>query len=143
MPLTANQRRLVESFLDGRQTRFRRSDIATKIYGALSPRSQARATQLAAEALRTFAREGRIVREGHLHWNVVQRHRTLVNGQEVPERDYAISLALTTRVPEKWVAVDLETGESWRGTPAGSWVRADAVAVAAVAQILGKPGRKA
>lgn len=124
MPMTPKQRSIVESFLDGRQTRFRRSDIAAALHRSITPRSASRATALADEALRTFARQGRIVREGHLHWKVANHLRTLVDGRQLPEHDRTTKLAITTRIPEKWVAVDLETGEVYGGSPQG-WRRVD------------------
>jgi hypothetical protein len=42
--------------------------------------------------------------------------RTLTAGLVNP-----VCLELTTRVPEKWVAVDLETGQAFTGTREGRW----------------------
>ena len=48
--------------------------------------------------------------------------RTLRSGRRVKEVAEELPLTISTRCPEKWVAVDLETGEAWAGTPDG-WRR--------------------
>ena len=124
MNLTGKQQRLVATFLDQRLARFRRADVAEVLHRTISPRNPLRATSLAAVALRTFARDGKIVREGHLHWKVATDVRTLLDGRQLPQHDRTTKLAITTRVPEKWVAVDLENGEVYGGSPQG-WRRAE------------------
>lgn len=143
MNLTDKQQRLVAAFLDQRLVPFRRSDVAEVLHRTISPRNPLRAGTLAGVALRAFAREGRIVREGHLHWKVAKHLRTLLDGRQVPEHDRTTKLAITTRVPEKWVAVDLETGEVYGGSLQG-WRRADktdaVLAAAALAKRHGADG---
>ena len=39
--------------------------------------------------------------------------RVLVAGRTVPEVDEPVPLVLSTRCPQKWVAVDLETADIW------------------------------
>lgn len=51
-----------------------------------------------------------------------------ISGRALKEHEPPVTLTLTTRVPSKWLAVDMETGEAWEGTPAGTWARADAKA---------------
>jgi len=137
--LTAKQQSLVAAFLDQRLARFRRADVAEVLHRTISPRNPRRATALADVALRTFSREGRIVREGHLHWKVANHLRTLLDGRQLPEYDRTTKLTITTRVPEKWVAVDLETGEVYGGSPQG-WRRADkgGASLTAAAAVLAK-----
>ena len=50
------------------------------------------------------------------------RGRRLVDGSMVAEYRIAQPLVLDTKCPEKWVAVDLETGNVWRGSTKG-WKR--------------------
>lgn len=45
--------------------------------------------------------------------------RRLIDGTTAPALDATQSLALKTKCPEKWLAIDLETGDVWRGTPTG------------------------
>lgn len=43
------------------------------------------------------------------------------------ETEHAIVLTVTTYCPEKWLLVDQETGQVFRGNPAGHWDRLDPV----------------
>lgn len=38
-----------------------------------------------------------------------------------------VTLQVYTRVPEKWLLVDRETGETYQGNEEGAWDRLDAV----------------
>jgi hypothetical protein len=53
--------------------------------------------------------------------------RKLINGKEVEELDYAINLTIHTKCPEKWLLIDLETGQEYMGSPHpnlyGKWKR--------------------
>ena len=42
--------------------------------------------------------------------------RTLKDTTTVEELDFPIILEVKTKVPEKWLLIDLETGEHYRGT---------------------------
>lgn len=53
----------------------------------------------------------------------VQKVRTISSGRQVPELTDTKSLSLDTHCPEKWIAVDLQTGEAWAGGVDG-WKRA-------------------
>jgi hypothetical protein len=52
----------------------------------------------------------------------VGRGRRLIDGSMAADLGEAQTLRLETRCPEKWLAVDLETGDVWRGTTSG-WKR--------------------
>jgi hypothetical protein len=41
--------------------------------------------------------------------------RTLNNGEQVPELAQSKTLTVKTKCPEKWLLIDLETGEHYRG----------------------------
>ena len=41
--------------------------------------------------------------------------RKLLNGTEVPELDVAVTLAITTKCPDKWTLIDNETGQMYTG----------------------------
>jgi hypothetical protein len=56
--------------------------------------------------------------------------RILKDGRVVEELEVARQLMVKTRCPDKWVLIDLETGEQYRGrTTAGTqdWERIDAI----------------
>jgi len=57
----------------------------------------------------------------------MEKFRTLQSGEQVKELDKALTLEVYTRCPEKWMLVDLETGQSYRGTEVqergGQWRR--------------------
>ena len=44
------------------------------------------------------------------------KFRTLDSGRQVKELDKAITLEVYTKCPEKWLLVDLETGQVYYGT---------------------------
>lgn len=54
---------------------------------------------------------------------VTTRDRVLRSGRSVPAFAAMTDLSISTRCPEKWVAVDLETGDVWIGSETG-WTRA-------------------
>jgi hypothetical protein len=43
--------------------------------------------------------------------------RTLQDGREVQELEQAVTLEVYTKCPEKWLLIDLETGEHYTGYP--------------------------
>ncbi len=121
--LSATQRDAVGHFLAEATEPFRRADLTACLLPRTSPRSRERANKLAASALRQLAAAGWIRRLGHQHWIVRTATRTLRDGSRVPESSAPVTLSLTTRCPRKWLAVDLETGETWVGDERGGWRR--------------------
>jgi len=65
------------------------------------------------------ARGAVIRREGHLHWVRVASHRKTLAGRKLVELPAPMNLSLHTKVPSKWVCVDLETGEVFAGADTG------------------------
>lgn len=61
--------------------------------------------------------------------------RTLRGGRRLQESPQPVALKIDTRCPEKWVAVDLETGEAWMVSPQG-WTRVRATQREEVLQAL-------
>lgn len=118
-----SHRQAAAAFLDGLAGPFRRQQLAALLFSRISPRSRPVADKLAQAIMREMADKGVIVRHGHLHWVKVSSQRTLRSGRVVPELPELAKLNLTTRCPEKWAAVDMETGEVWVGCNAG-WIRA-------------------
>jgi hypothetical protein len=52
--------------------------------------------------------------------------RTLLDGQEVQDLDTPVTLEVYTKCPEKWMLIDMQTGEKYIGhsTPGpNSWKR--------------------
>lgn len=134
--LTPLHRAKVTSFLAERGSKtFRRQDLASLLYPMTSPRSRPRADALAAVAILEAAKKGDIRREGHLHWVRVDQTRRLKSGRTVPELQTTQQLVLDTKVPSKWAACDLETGEVWMGAEKG-WVRPSAVFMSELKSLL-------
>ncbi len=89
---------------------------------SLSKRAQA----VAAGAIEITMRDtGRIVRHGHLHWAIPKLDRTLLSGRKMAVQEKPVNLPIHSKTPEKWVAIDLETGDVWAGSLSG-WKRAGA-----------------
>jgi hypothetical protein len=42
--------------------------------------------------------------------------RQLLDGEEVKVHEEIIDLSIHTRVPEKWIIIDMETGQVYRGS---------------------------
>lgn len=63
--------------------------------------------------------------------------RVLRGGGVASEQDRLVALTISTRVPEKWLAVDMETGEVYRGDSAGRWNRADSDSRASLGGLAG------
>jgi hypothetical protein len=53
--------------------------------------------------------------------------RRLLSGEEVSEYENAVDLTIHTKCPEKWLLIDLETGQEYRGSEKpnlyGKWKR--------------------
>lgn len=105
--------------------RFRRSDLAARLYNLTNPRSRPRSDALADAVIKVAAKAGKIVRTGHQHWVRASAQRTLRSGRGVAEVAEMVKLPISTYCPDKWVSVDMETGSVWVGTAAG-WKRAPA-----------------
>lgn len=120
-----SHRKAMESFLDTVSGPFRRSALSQTLYPLTSPRSNQVADALADAMMKDMARDGKIQRHGHQHWIKVSRSRTLRGGRTVPELGETMSLAWSTYCPEKWLSLDMETGDVWVGSSNG-WRNATA-----------------
>lgn len=53
--------------------------------------------------------------------------RKLINGKDVPDLEKSIDLTIHTKCPEKWLLIDLETGQKYMGSEKpnlyGKWKR--------------------
>ena len=137
MSLTPSQKKAADAFLDAVIGPFRRSNISGVLYARVSPRSREAADKLADQYIQEKAKAGLIQRHGHLHWVRVSVTRTLKDGRTVPEESDVCQLTLRTRCSRKWLAVDMETGDIWEGSPDG-WNRASKTAQKALAAFVGK-----
>ncbi len=137
LKLTAAQERALNAALEQQGDKpFRRQDLAALMYPLTRPRSREAADQAAAKCIQRLLAAKRLVKAGHVHWQlVVPQERVLQSGRRVPELPALHDLALKTRCPQKWVSVDLETGDVWVGSEAG-WARAPAAVVAEAANCL-------
>lgn len=124
--ITPAMKREFDALLDVKGCeRFRRSELAVRLYAKTNPRSHSRADKLAELLIQDAARHGKIVRTGHLHWMRVQATRVLKSGRTAADLPELVSLSLQTRCPEKWLSIDMESGEIWLGSQSG-WRRAPA-----------------
>lgn len=120
---------------------FRRSAVSKVVYPHTNPRSLPRADALADALIQASAKAGELVRHGHLHWMRAQKGRILKSGRKVAELADTVELKLDTHCPEKWLAVDLETGDVWVGGRKG-WGRANKDQRAEAAGVLKRPKGK-
>lgn len=65
------------------------------------------------------------------------RERKLLDGSEVPELPSEVAVALHTKCPQKWLAVDMETGSIWVRSPDG-WKVAGAKEMALLKTLVAK-----
>lgn len=86
--------------------------------------------ELAIKAADQFMKEARkdekLVKSGHVHWRfagISDRPRKLIDGRVIAENTMTV-LEINTRLPLKWLSVDLETGDVWQASEPGQWVRA-------------------
>lgn len=134
--LSPAQQRIVDLFLEVHGQKFRRQDIAEALYPHIRPRLMGNATRLAEVVVRQLQASGKLEKAGHVHWKLISKEaRKLKSGRQVPELSNVVDLPLTTRCPEKWVTIDLETGEVREGTAQG-WKGASADARRDAAAIL-------
>lgn len=114
-----SHRKAAENFLDSVVGAFRRSALSKVLYPLTSPRSRAVADKIADILIRELVKLGKIQRHAHLHYVKISLDRRLRSGRIVPEYNEVVTLTLTTRCPEKWLSIDLETGEAWYGCASG------------------------
>jgi hypothetical protein len=140
LQVSAAQQRIVDRFIEEQGGKpFRRQDVADVLYPHIRPRLMGNARALADKVMQQLQRDRRLVKAGHVHWNlVVPTERTLKGGRVVPEHKDVQQLTLSTHCPQKWVAVDLETGAVWAGSAEG-WMRASSAIAGEAASVLGAP----
>lgn len=137
----ASHERAFAAFVEAQGAKpFRRQDLAEVLRPHTTPRSLETARRLADVFLERLRTTNKVEKAGHVHWRlVVPAERKLHSGRMVPELPEVQKLALDTRCPQKWAAVDLETGQVWAGSTTG-WKSADGVVRTEVAAILAQKG---
>lgn len=124
-------------FLDERGGRaFVRADVARHFYPMTRPRSRESAASLADVAIQLAVENGSVVHRGYRSWARAGSGLRLRSGREVQELDKTVELVLRTSVPQKWVLVDMETGELWTASLGLNWMRMPASAHAEVIAVL-------
>lgn len=117
---------------------FRRQDVVEQLRQRLrrTRHSEDHAANVATSVLREAARQGLIKKAGHVHWRRSSGKRALRDGTVVPELPDQVTITIETRVPEKWVAIDCETGDLWHASENGKWRRASQVVAARVRKLV-------
>lgn len=99
---------------------FRRADLLAVLYPKTRPRNNQAAGAIGQRLIKAAVDRGEIVKAGHVHWRFVSTgSRTLKDGRVVTEHSDVVQVNITTRCPEKYVLVDLETGDVWNASLAG------------------------
>jgi len=129
--------RIWRRFVDERGSKpFRRQDLAEQLHSLTRPRSMKAANELADRLILQARREGTLTKAGHVHWCCVPlTERPLKSGRMARELGEVVNLPVTTHCPQKFVLIDLETGDVWAGAES-SWVRANQPEVGEAAAIL-------
>ncbi|MFW6855361.1 hypothetical protein ACODYM_29140 [Burkholderia gladioli] len=137
MRITAAQQKAFDRFVEAQGSKpFRRHDLSEALRLAVRQRTAGNAVPVADYLITKLRAENRLVKAGHVHWALVTpADRTLQSGRKVPALSTTVDLSLKTSCPEKWVALDLETGEVWAGSP-NHWKRAPAEVRAEALSIL-------
>lgn len=135
----ATHRQAAQAFLNEQGSPFRRQQLADTLYPRTSPRSRPVADKLAQTIMVAWAKAGDIERHGHLHWVRVSKKRNLRSGRAVPELSELSQLNVDTWCPEKWAAVDMETGQVWIGSRDG-WRQSTKAQATEVIMCMDPPG---
>jgi hypothetical protein len=135
--ISAAHQRVIDRFIEAQGSKpFRRQDVADALYPHIRPRVMGNARVVADKAMQSLQRDRRIIKAGHVHWSlVVPTERTLKCGRVVPEHKDVQQLTLSTHCPQKWAAVDLETGDVWVGSDEG-WKHASSAVAGEVAAVI-------
>ncbi|MEJ6003839.1 hypothetical protein [Paucibacter soli] len=126
--LTAKHRHALQNVLEQfAGKRFRRGDVATWIHPITRPNCWEKADAIAAALVKESLAAGLIRRsgQGYVGTPLNGKSRPLIGGGVAAEFPKSKKLGLDTACPGKWIAVDLETGDIWEGTPEG-WKQASA-----------------
>lgn len=62
-----------------------------------------------------------------LYFLLKKKESKIRKGRDIEESSRLIILDIKTRCPSKWILVDTETGQTYKGNPDGYWDRLDPV----------------
>ncbi|MBU9200185.1 hypothetical protein KTD31_02040 [Burkholderia multivorans] len=115
--LNAAQERAAAAFFEELGDKpFRRADLAAVLRRHTRPQLTGNSLEAADMVMGRLKAERKLEKAGHVHWRVVRpENRKLLSGRSVAENSAVTDLSLKTHCPDKWVVVDLETGEVLAG----------------------------
>lgn len=50
------------------------------------------------------------------------KYRNLLNGSKAEELDHPVTITVYTKCPQKWMLVDMETGEKYQGSKTPAYI---------------------
>lgn len=134
--VTAKMELEFQTLLATKGDRFRRSDLAKLLRPFTNPRSLQVADELAGLIMAKARKDGIIVSAGSVLWKVATRSRRTKAGRPLVELAAPVDIKVTTKVPEKWFALDAETADLWVADKAGKLVRASKVQIEEAIELL-------
>ncbi|MBN3777011.1 hypothetical protein G3O06_05430 [Burkholderia sp. Ac-20345] len=142
MPKTQTEMKLESAWamfmsLNAKQPYIRRSQVIEFLANSVRRDQREVAIKAADQFMKQARKDMMLVKSGHVHWRFVGVTRKLIDGRPVAETAMT-TLEITSRVPSKWLSVDLETGDVWQGNEAGKWVRASPENVSTLKLLAGK-----
>lgn len=126
--------------------RFRRSnviDMMRRLRRAGPVIDQKAALIAVDEAISAAAAAGEIARHERIFWVRATPGRVTVDGEPLRELDAEVVAQVKTKVPEKWLFVDGETGQVWQPDARGQLKRASSAALARLRIVAQRTGARA
>ena len=56
-----------------------------------------------------------------------QKELKIRKGRDIEESTEIVALEIKTKCPSKWILIDTETGQSYKGNPGGYWDRLEPI----------------
>ncbi|WP_413460637.1 hypothetical protein [Herbaspirillum huttiense] len=134
--VTAKMELEFQTLLATKGDRFRRSDLAKLLRPFTNPRSLQVADELAGIIMAKARKDGVIVSAGSVLWKVATRSRRTKAGRPLVELEVPVDIKVTTKVPEKWFALDAETADLWVADRAGKLARASKAQIEEAIELL-------
>lgn len=130
--ITPAMEREWHTFLSTKGEKFRRQNFVDHLVTHIRGMNWNRAKEAAAIIWDKAVKAGEIVRgDTNIHWKVASSKVSgvkLLSGRTIPEMDREAKLTIKAKAPGRWVAVNLQTGAVWTGTPVG-WISAQATEI--------------
>ncbi|TXH00055.1 MAG: hypothetical protein E6R08_01060 [Nevskiaceae bacterium] len=125
--------------------RFRRSnviDMMRRLRRAGPAIDQKSALIAVDDAISAAAAAGEIARHERMFWVRATPGRVMVDGEPLRELEAEVVAEVKTKVPEKWLFVDGESGEVWQPDAKGQLKRASSAAMARLHIVAQKTGAR-